>query len=64
MMNQAIRLAARGAGVPLWRVAKEMRISEPTMTRRLRYELPQMEQEKILSIIDRLKQEGGSTLCS
>lgn len=60
MANQQLRLAARGAGVPLWRIAQELGISEPTITRKLRVELPEAEQQRILEIIDRLK-EGGAT---
>jgi hypothetical protein len=61
MQNMGIRLAARGAGVPLWRVAEEMGVSEPTMTRWLRKELPAEEQQRILAAIERIK--GGAASC-
>lgn len=54
MKNQEIRLAARGAGIPLWRLAEAIGVSEPTMTRKLRHELPEDEKRRILSIIRNL----------
>ena len=54
MANMKIRLAARGAGVPLWRIAKEMGISEPTITRMLRNELSETDQARVLAVIERL----------
>ena len=59
MSNNLVRRAAKDAGVPLWRIAKEIGVSEPTMTRRLREELPAAEQAKILEIIAKLS-EGGA----
>ena len=55
MFNVTIRAMAKKAGVPLWRVAKELHYSESTMTRKLRCELPDDERELILGIILRLK---------
>ena len=60
MANMKIRLAARGAGVPLWRIAKEMGISEPTITRMLRNELSETDQQRILAIIAKI-QEGTAS---
>lgn len=54
MANYEIRDSARKNKVPLWRIAMELGISEPTITRHLRTELPPEKQEQILSIIDRL----------
>lgn len=59
MANMVIRKAAREAGVALWRIAKEIGISEPTMTRRMREELPADEQERILGVIEELAKEAG-----
>ena len=56
MSNQQIRLAARGAGIPLWRLAEALGVSEPTMTRKLRHELPEEEKQRILAIIRELEQ--------
>ncbi len=55
--NNAIRNAAKSANVPLWQVAEKLKISEPTMTRRLRRELANDEQEQIISIINDIEKE-------
>ena len=56
--NQAIRREARACNVPLWRIAVRLGISEPTMTRRLRTELPADEQQRILTVIHQLAEEA------
>ena len=56
--NSEVRRFAKAEGVPLWRLAEALEISEPTMTRRLRHELPSGEKEQILAVVERLK--GGS----
>ena len=43
LANTDIRAAAKSAGVKLWELAYHFNISEPTVTRRLRRELPQSE---------------------
>lgn len=55
--NQDIRKRSKEKKVPLWQVAKVMNISDPTMTRMLREELPQTEKEKFFKIIDELAQK-------
>lgn len=55
--NDDIRREARANGVPFWRIANALSISEPTMTRRLRHELPQQEKEKIKEAILQLAHE-------
>ena len=57
MENNEIRLYAKGAGVPLWRLADHLGISEATLTRMLRRELPEDEKRQILNIIDELAKE-------
>lgn len=59
MENMDIRLEAKGAGIPLWKIARQLHISEPTLTRRLRVELPAEEKVKIRAIIAALKKEGS-----
>ena len=55
MLNNAdLRQAAKDNGVALWQIADRMNISEPTMTRKLRRELPAAEKAEIMSIIDEL----------
>lgn len=55
--NMQIRVAAKASAVPLWKVADFMGISEPTLYRKLRHELPTEEEQNILGIIERLR--GG-----
>ena len=55
MANQEIRKYAKESGVKLWQIADKLNISEPTMTRKLRYELTEEEQKKIIDIITELK---------
>ena len=54
--NQDIRRNARGNGVPFWKIAKILGISEATMSRRLHEELSATEKEKFLSIIKDLSE--------
>ena len=58
MPNTDIRRLAKANDIPLWRICIEMKISEPTMTRRLRKELPESEKNTIREIIDRLAKGG------
>jgi len=53
--NIDIRSAARASYVPLWKIANEMGLSEPTFARRLRTELSESEKEKVFGAIDKLK---------
>ena len=55
--NTAIRTRAKEKGVRLWELAEIMGISEPTMTRRLRRELPAEQQEEMLALIDEIAAE-------
>lgn len=55
MKNIRIRQAAAQARVKLWEIARELGITDATFSRRLRDELPDDEQERILVIIQQLK---------
>ena len=55
--NQDIREKAKAAGIPLWRVAKAFGVSEPTIIRTLRHELPDTEKAQVLNIIAELAGE-------
>lgn len=55
MNNLRIRQAAAQAQVKLWEVATELEITDSTLSRKLRKELPAEEQERILTIIKCLK---------
>lgn len=55
--NEDVRRAARAAGVPLWRIAAELQVSEPTLTRWLRTPLPDDKHDKIMMVIPALERE-------
>lgn len=61
-MNEKIRIHAQKSKVKLWQVAEIMGIHDSKLSKMLRHELPKMETEKILTIIDDLangaKKEG------
>ncbi|MBQ5318447.1 MAG: hypothetical protein J6K17_05095 [Oscillospiraceae bacterium] len=54
MCNADVRTAAKNAGVFLYQVAAAMGISEPTMTRKLRFELPDEEKQNIFETISKI----------
>ena len=54
LANADIRAAAKGASVRMWEIADHLKISEPSITRKLRHELPQAEKERIFSIIEEI----------
>ena len=54
MKNNVIREALTAAGMKQWQLADLLGISEPTLTRWLRHELPQEKQAEIVAVI-----EGG-----
>lgn len=60
--NDAIRKAAKKAGVHLWQVAEVLGVNDGNLSRRLRRELPQEEQVKVLGIIERIAQESKEVL--
>ena len=49
--NESIRRAARIADVPLWQIAAKIGVSQPTMTRWLRFPLAKEKEQKILKAI-------------
>ena len=52
LKNQSIRAVAKNKGVKLYEVAERLGVSQATITRKLYFELPEVEQQRILSIID------------
>ena len=58
MQNLDLRKSAKAAGIPLWRIADAIGVSEPTMTRKLRHELPENEKKQLLNLIKQLAREG------
>lgn len=57
MTNVTIRNAAREAGVHHWEVAEALGISEGSFCRRMRHELPEAEQARILEIINDISEQ-------
>ena len=62
-MNDAIRKAAKEKGVRLWQIAEKLGVNDGNFSRRLRRELPEEEQRRILGIIKELSaREGGESI--
>lgn len=57
LANTDIRTTAKEKKVRFWEVAEYLKISEPTMTRKLRRELPEAEKQEIFKIIDDIAAE-------
>lgn len=57
MKNLDIRAEAKEKGVFLYEIAEKLGISDPTMTRLLRHELPQKKKEYIKGIISEISAE-------
>lgn len=55
--NNDIRKAALVADVRHWEICDYLGISEPTLTRWLRYELPEEKRRRILAAIEAISQE-------
>lgn len=51
MENEQVRRAARAAGMPLWKLAEELGISEATLSRWLRKPLPDEIKQQALNLI-------------
>lgn len=56
MENCMIRQRAKAHGVPLWKIAAEIGVSEPTLTRWLRFPLPPTKEQRIEQAICVLSQ--------
>lgn len=56
MENNKIRVAARVAGIPFWKIAQKIGISEPTLTRWLRVPLSSERESIILTAIRELEE--------
>lgn len=54
MANEAIREKVKATGVRYWEVAERIGVSDVTLCRRLRRELPEARQQLILRAIDEL----------
>ena len=59
MANTDLRRFAKAEGIPLWLIAEKWGISEPTMSRKMRKELPENEAAEVKRIIKQLAKEAG-----
>lgn len=55
--NSEIRTAMLKNKIPAWAIGAQIGVHENTILRRLRFELPEQEKRKYLSIIDKLSAE-------
>lgn len=53
MTNKALRIAMMENNITLWKLGKLLGVSEMTVYRRLREELPKEEQARIISLIEK-----------
>ena len=58
MSNTELRSEVKAAGLRWWEIAEGLGLSEFTLSRRLRHELPEAEKERIREIVRELT-EGG-----
>lgn len=56
--NETVRRAARSANVPLWRIAAAIGVSEPTLTRWMRFPLSADREQSIMQAIVELSKEA------
>ena len=56
--NSAVRRAARAAGVPYWKIAAAIGVSEPTIIRWLRVPLSEDRKRQIMAAISELAESG------
>ena len=56
--NLDLKLYAQKKGVPQWKIAVQLGVSENTIQRRLRVPLPAEEEKKIRDAIDQIHKEG------
>lgn len=59
MSNAEIKRTAKERGIPLWKIAEKMGIGDYTLSRKMRHELPQEEQDQIIEIMDALAPQEG-----
>lgn len=56
MVNDDVRLLAKGAGVALWEIADHIGVSEATLTRMLRKVLDPVGRERLVNAIVAIKE--------
>ena len=60
MLNYAVKVAAASNDLKMWQIADALGIHESTLSKRLRKELSDEEQDKIIAVINRLAAERGN----
>lgn len=60
LANSDLRQEMKLLGVPMWAIADKQGLCELTVSRRLRYELPKEEKEKLLDMIHQIAEERSS----
>ena len=60
--NEDIRIEAKKAKIPLWKIADAMNCSEPTITRKLRKEMLPSEKEHFKAVIMTLREAESCTI--
>lgn len=60
MENLEIRRKLKETKVMQWQVADKLGVSEMTLVRKLRYELPEAEKQKIFSVIEEIATEKNN----
>lgn len=60
MTNEAIREKVKATGVRYWEVAEQIGVSDVTLCRQLRRELPEARQQLILHAIDELTRRNAN----
>ena len=58
MENLFLRQRAKKEGIPLWKIAASIGISEPTFTRWLRFPLSEDKERQVFEAISKLEREG------
>ena len=61
--NQRVRQAIKGTGLKHWQIADALGISDVSLSRWLRYELPTDKQADILRVINKIQNTGGDVSC-
>ena len=58
MNNTKVRIKMIEAGLKQWQLAQILGIDESVLSRKLRYELPEEEQDRIVALIEETKKSG------
>ena len=57
MANMDLRFKAKAAGVPFWKIAEKLGVTEVTITRRFRKELSPEQKQMYLDVIQQIVSE-------